>query len=82
MTANFSADLAPDMQKLLPELASLDLSGSLPGTVVKIAKGLGPIIQTGDGCILLCEVQLAGKRPQSGTDLVNGMRLALGEVLG
>lgn len=82
LTANFSADLSPDIQKLLPELASLDLSDSLHGTVVKIAKGLGPIIQTGDGCILLCEVQLAGKRPQSGTDLVNGMRLAVGEVLG
>jgi methionyl-tRNA formyltransferase len=81
LTADLSADLSSDMQKLLPEIASLDLSSSIPGTVVKIAKGLGPIIQTGDGCILLCEVQLAGKRPQSGTDLVNGMRLTIGEVL-
>lgn len=78
----FQADLPPDIYKLLPEIASLDLSASLPGTIVKIAKGLGPIIQTGDGCILLCEVQLAGKRLQSGTDLVNGMRLVVGEVFG
>jgi methionyl-tRNA formyltransferase len=82
LTADLSADLPPDLQKLLPELAILDLSNSLPGTVVKIAKGLGPIIYAGDGCILLKEVQLAGKRPQAGTDLVNGMRLAVGEVLG
>ena len=82
LSAEFQADLAPEIQKLLPELASLDLSLSIPGTIVKIAKGLGPIVQTGSGCLLLREVQLAGKRPQSGTDLVNGMRLAVGEVLG
>jgi methionyl-tRNA formyltransferase len=77
-----SADLPPEVQKILPELASIDLASSLPGTVVKIAKGLGPIIQTGAGCILLREVQIAGKRPQSGTDLVNGHRLVVGEVFG
>jgi methionyl-tRNA formyltransferase len=82
LAAEFSADLAPEIQQLQPEIASLDLSNSLPGTVVKIAKGLGPVIQTGVGCLLLREVQLAGKRPQSGTDLVNGMRIAVGELLG
>jgi methionyl-tRNA formyltransferase len=80
--AEFQADLPPEIQKLLPEIASLDLSNSLPGTVVKIAKGLGPIIQTSSGCLLLREVQLSGKRPQSGADLVNGMRLTVGEILG
>ena len=80
--AEFAEQLPPELQKLLPELASLDLSSSLPGTVVKIAKGLGPIVQTGSGYLLLREVQLAGKRPQSGADLVNGMRLAVGEMLG
>ncbi len=82
LTADLSVDLPSDLQQLLAEIATLDLGDSLPGTVVKIAKGLGPIIQTGDGCVLLCEVQLAGKRPQSGADLVNGMRLAVGQVLG
>jgi methionyl-tRNA formyltransferase len=82
MGDEFAAGLPAELQKLLPELASLDLSSSEPGTVVKIAKGLGPIVQTGSGCLLLREVQLAGKRPQSGTDLVNGSRLAVGEVLG
>jgi methionyl-tRNA formyltransferase len=82
LSAEVAADLAPELQKLLPEILSLDLSTSVPGTVAKILKGWGPIVQTGSGCLLLQEVQLAGKRPQSGTDLVNGMRLTVGEVLG
>jgi methionyl-tRNA formyltransferase len=82
LASKFQADLPPEIQKLLPEIISLDLTSSLPGTVVKIAKGLGPIIQTGSGCLILREVQLSGKRPQSGTDLVNGTRLAVGELLG
>ena len=81
LTAN-SADLLPEIQQIQAEIASLDLSDTTPGTVVKIAKGLGPIVQTGSGCLLLHEVQLPSKRPQSGTDLVNGTRLAVGEVLG
>jgi methionyl-tRNA formyltransferase len=82
LATNLQADLPPEIQKLLPEIASLDLTSTLPGTVVKIAKGLGPIVQTGSGCLLLTEVQLPGKRSQSGTDLVNGTRLAVGEILG
>ena len=82
LEAELQTELPPEIQKLLPEIANLDLRSSFPGTVVKIAKGLGPIIQTGSGCLLLREVQLSGKRPQSGTDLVNGARLAAGELLG
>ncbi len=80
ISAEFSSDLPPQMQNLLPELASLDSSNSIPGTVVKIVKGLGPIVQTGSGYLLLTEVQPSGKRPQSGMDLVNGTRLAVGEI--
>jgi methionyl-tRNA formyltransferase len=58
------------------ELASLT---GKPGEVVSIIKNLGAIIQTGDGLLLLKEVQLAGKRPQSGWDFVNGTRLSVGE---
>ena len=49
---------------------------------MNITKGLGAIIQTGAGLLLLREVQLIGKRPQSGWDFVNGTRLTLGEVIG
>ncbi|MEQ8958615.1 MAG: methionyl-tRNA formyltransferase, partial [Coleofasciculus sp. C2-GNP5-27] len=45
-------------------------------------KGIGPIIQTGEGLLLLRQVQLAGKRAQSAWDFANGMRVAVGEVLG
>ncbi len=82
LSAEVAADLAPELQKLLPEILNLDLSTSLPGTVVKILKGWGPIVQASAGCLILSEVQLAGKRPQSGTDLVNGQRLVVGEVFG
>jgi methionyl-tRNA formyltransferase len=44
-------------------------------------KNFGPVIQTGDGLLLLKEVQLAGKPPRSGWDFVNGMRLSVGEML-
>jgi methionyl-tRNA formyltransferase len=76
------AALPPEFQKLQIELAGLDLQPTAPGTVVKIAKGFGPIVQTGSGYLLLREVQLSGKRTQTGMDLVNGTRLAVGEVLG
>ncbi|WP_009631010.1 methionyl-tRNA formyltransferase [Synechocystis sp. PCC 7509] len=56
-------------------------SSSPPGTVVAIIKGMGAAIQTGDRLLLLTEVQLAGKKPQSGGDFVNGNRLLVGEVL-
>jgi methionyl-tRNA formyltransferase len=80
LAAEVQADLVPELQKLLAEILNLDLSTSVPGTVVKILKGWGPIVQTGSGFLLLQEVQLSGKRPQSGKDLVNGTRLAIGEI--
>ncbi|BAZ12799.1 methionyl-tRNA formyltransferase [Calothrix sp. NIES-4071] len=52
-----------------------------PGEVVSIIKGMGALVQTGDGMLLLLEVQPSGKRPQSGWDFVNGTRLTVGEVL-
>ncbi|MBW4536225.1 MAG: methionyl-tRNA formyltransferase [Pleurocapsa minor HA4230-MV1] len=57
------------------ELASL---AGKPGEIVKNVKNHGAIVQTGSGLLLLKQVQLAGKRPQSGWDFVNGMRLAVG----
>ncbi|MEO0408729.1 MAG: methionyl-tRNA formyltransferase [Cyanobacteria bacterium P01_A01_bin.135] len=52
-----------------------------PGTVIDVIKSQGPVVQTGQGPLLLLEVQPAGKRSQSGWDFVNGMRLAVGTVL-
>ncbi len=73
-----ATDLIPELEQLQSDLAASDLP---PGSIVKLAKKLGPIVQTGSGYLLLREVQLAGKRPQSGADLVNGSRLSVGEVI-
>lgn len=84
-----TAPIAPDFWSQLPsELRVLEekwfelSSGAAQaGEVVAIVKGIGPIVQTGEGLLLLRKVQVAGKRPQSGLDFANGMRLAVGEVL-
>lgn len=57
------------------------LDQSEPGTVVGVVKSIGPIVQTQAGGLLLREVQLAGKRAQSGWEFANGVRLAVGNLL-
>jgi len=52
------------------------------GEIVYLLKNQGPVIQTGDGLLLLKQVQIAGKKVQSGWDFVNGMRISTGEKLG
>lgn len=79
-SANWT-QLPPELQALASDLPALSSHGGRPGEVASIAKQMGPIIQTGEGLLLLREVQLAGKRPQSGWDFANGMRLTVGEVL-
>ena len=82
-TAPISAATLPQLPDALQAQASslTDLAGQ-PGEVVALLKNLGPVIQTGDGLLLLQQVQMAGKRPQSGWDFANGARLTLGETLG
>ncbi|MEH2409015.1 methionyl-tRNA formyltransferase [Nostoc sp.] len=75
-------DLPSELQKLVHKLPDLSNISDKPGVVVSITKGIGAIVQTGEGLLLLREVQLAGKRPQSGWDFVNGTRLTVGEVFG
>lgn len=78
----YADDPTPELAEIYQKLPDLSAISGSPGEVVSIAKGLGAIIQTGTGLLLLREVQLAGKRPQSGWDFVNGNRLTVGEVLG
>ena len=52
-----------------------------PGEIVKNIKNHGAVVQTGSGLLLLEQVQLAGKRSQSGWDFVNGMRIEVGTVI-
>ncbi len=52
-----------------------------PGTIISLLKNHGPVVQTGDGHLLLREVKPAGKRALSGWDFANGSRLEIGERL-
>ena len=70
--------LPSDIQQRLQSVDFSTMSGQ-PREIVGIVKKLGAIVQTGEGLLLLQEVQLSGKRPQSGWDFVNGARLTVGE---
>jgi methionyl-tRNA formyltransferase len=85
--ATLPSGIAPDQipQELHPvmdELNGLPQNESPIGTVVSLLKNHGAVIQTGDGLLLMRQVQPAGKRSQSGWDFVNGNRLQIGEQLG
>jgi methionyl-tRNA formyltransferase len=79
--AAYLPQLPPELKVLEQQGSSLSANSGRPGEVISVVKGIGPIIQTGEGLLLLREVQLAGKRVQSGWDFANGMRLAVGDVL-
>ena len=63
------------------EFKDIEFESRSPGEVVSVVKNWGAVIQTGSGGLLLSEVQLSGKRPQSGWDFANGTRIAIGEPL-
>ena len=77
----------PLPDSLPPELSPLpnalpEREAAPPGTAIAIVKNYGPIIATGEGALLLWQVQPSGKKPQSGWDFANGFRLETGEQLG
>ncbi|AFY62152.1 methionyl-tRNA formyltransferase [Synechococcus sp. PCC 6312] len=79
--------LIPDVMAELPEQlqAWVNQSKSDPqavGNTGAILKGLGPVVQTGQGQLLIQEVQPAGKKRQSGWDFANGLRLTVGQAWG
>ncbi len=76
------AQLPSALQAQATEWSSQTSINAAPGRVVGVLKNQGALIQTGDGVLLLHEIQLPGKRAQSGWDFVNGTRLAIGDVLG
>jgi methionyl-tRNA formyltransferase len=70
-----------DLSTLKANWAAIHNQPAAAGHIVAIAKNLGAIVQTGDGLLLLHEIQLPGKRPQSGWDFANGARVEIGEQL-
>lgn len=79
---HYWAKLPLNIRRLEEDWSRLVVQPAQPGEITTLIKGLGPIVQTGHGFLLLREVQLAGKRPQSGWDFANGTRLSPGEMLG
>lgn len=82
LAAAYVQELPIKLQEAYHKLPDLSNTLGRPGAVVSIAKGMGAIVQTGEGLLLLQEVQLPGKRPQVGWDFVNGSRLSVGEEFG
>ena len=74
-------DQLPDECQALRSQIETLTTDHAPGTVAAIAKGIGPIIQTGEGFLLLHTVKPSGKKAQSGWDFANGNRLEVGEPL-
>jgi methionyl-tRNA formyltransferase len=71
--------LPSDLQTLAETLAQSEIQAAAPGSVVFLAKGHGPVVNTGEGLLLLQSVQPAGKRQQSGWDFANGLRVTVGD---
>lgn len=80
--AEYWSDLPPELKKLEKAWSFESEVSRNAGEVVKIIKGLGPVIQTGFGWLLLWQVQLPGKKVVYGWDFANGTRLVVGEVIG
>lgn len=55
---------------------------SSPGTIVKTIRGNGFIVQTGDGNLMITEVQPAGRNRMPADAFMNGYGLSEGDVLG
>jgi methionyl-tRNA formyltransferase len=82
LASQYLDPLKSDFSSLKQQLAEINSLSGQPGEVVCLIKRWGPVVQTGDGLLLLQEVKLAGKRLQSGWDFANGTRIAIGELLG
>lgn len=82
LAAQYLNQLSTDFLSLQQQSDQINCLSGKAGEVVCLIKRFGPVIQTGDGLLLLHEVKLAGKRLQSGGDFANGTRIAIGEILG
>jgi methionyl-tRNA formyltransferase len=87
LSAEFAPRLPAEWQTRLASLLadwpdSHFMNEVAPGAVIGVVKQQGPVIQTGQGGLLLLTAQPSGKRSQSGWDFANGSRLTIGELLG
>lgn len=75
--------LMPDGKRLRIFAAewSDEASSERPGTVVSVSGGRISV-STGDGVLMITQCQPEGKRRMTAADLINGRRIAVGDVLG
>jgi methionyl-tRNA formyltransferase len=74
---NNSESNAVSMESNQPELDEIKL-----GAIAAVVKNIGFVVQTGEGQLLIKEVQPSDKKLQTSWDFANGARLKIGEVLG
>ena len=81
--AAFWPELPESLKAVQSAYESTDVkANSEPGEIVAVLKNYGPIVQTGEGHLLLLEAKPAGKKTLSGWDFANGSRVEMGEKLG
>jgi len=59
----------------------LETKYKLPGTIVQVIKNIGFVVATGNGHLLICEVQPEGGKRMSAASFVNGHDVKIGETL-
>ncbi|MBE9070700.1 methionyl-tRNA formyltransferase [Leptolyngbya cf. ectocarpi LEGE 11479] len=80
LTDSIWPQLPQELQSLKDAYSQLE--PPTPGQLTAIWKNYGPVVGTGDGYLLLRQLQPAGKKSQSGWAFANGSRLQPGELLG
>lgn len=77
-TVPLGAEFFPLLPEKYQDLATAYLNYSLeagePGNIIGTIKNWGPVLETGNGHLLLEQVHPPGKKPQSGWDFINGNR--------
>ena len=73
----------PNEKRIFPVLVEKDPDtglyvGSVPGRVVDVAAGHGVTVLTGNGAIVLNQVQLEGGEISSASEILNSISLTLG----
>jgi methionyl-tRNA formyltransferase len=61
------------------KISDLNMGDAIPGQIVKIDPE-GIYVSTNEGCLLLKEVQMEGKKRMDANQFVQGHRLKIGEI--
>lgn len=76
------AELPENIKDIQTAYKNAEIKAGSPGKIVAVLKKYGPVVQTGEGHLLLLEVKPSGKKTLSGWDFANGSRVEISEKLG